>query len=99
MSRTTNNISRASPPWSRSGRERRPGRRRSVPARRAGLADGKTPVFSKEIRAAGAGEAFPFDGTIFGNDVRSAGLGAFDYSHRFDLAGGAAPVAATLTLG
>jgi hypothetical protein len=63
------------------------------------FADGKTPVYSDEIRAAGAGEMFPFDGTIFGNDMKSAGgLGAFDYTHTFDLAG-ATPVAAKLTLG
>ena len=38
------------------------------------FADGAAPVFSSQIRAAGAGEAYPFDGTIFGNDtVRGAG--------------------------
>lgn len=62
------------------------------------FADGKTPVYSREIRTAGAGEAFPFDGTVFGNDVKPGMLGAFDYTHTIDLAGGR-PVSATLTVG
>lgn len=62
------------------------------------FADGKTPVYSREIRAAGAGEMFPFDGTVFGNDLKSNQLGAFDYVHAFDF-GGATPVSATLTVG
>lgn len=63
------------------------------------FADGKTPVYSREIKSAGAGEAFPFDGTIFGHDLKSGStLGAFDYTHTFDL-GGARPVSATLTVG
>jgi hypothetical protein len=62
------------------------------------FADGKTPVFSSEIRAAGAGEAYPFDGTIFGTDVASGGLGAFDFTHTFDL-NGAKPLSAKLTIG
>jgi hypothetical protein len=62
------------------------------------FADGKTPVYSAEIREAGQGEAFPFDGSIFGHDVKASGLGAFDYLHEFDLAGRAA-LSAKLTLG
>jgi hypothetical protein len=62
------------------------------------FADGTTPIYSSEIRAAGNGEAYPFDGTLFGHDVKSSGLGAFDYLHTFDLGGGR-PVAATLTVG
>lgn len=62
------------------------------------FADGKTPVYSREIRAAGAGEVFPFDGTIFGNDLKQSGLGAFDYVHTFDLNEQRA-VAATLRVG
>jgi hypothetical protein len=62
------------------------------------FADGKTPVYSDEIRAAGAGEMFPFDGTIFGNDVKSAGLGSFGFTHAVDL-GGTPLVAARLTVG
>ena len=60
--------------------------------------DGRTPVYSREIQAAGAGEAFPFDGTIFGNDLKKSGLGAFSYTHTFDL-NGQRPVAATLRVG
>jgi hypothetical protein len=62
------------------------------------FADGKTPVYSDEIRVAGTGEMFPFDGTIFGNDVKSSGLGAFDYTHAVDLHGTPA-VSAKLTVG
>ena len=61
------------------------------------FADGRAPVLSSEIRAAGAGEPFPFDGSIFGNDVRPA-LGSFTFAHAFDLRG-AAPLAAVLTIG
>jgi hypothetical protein len=63
------------------------------------FADGKTPIYSRQIRAAGAGEMFPFDGTIFGNDLKSGPtLGAFGYTHTIDL-GGARAVSATLTVG
>jgi hypothetical protein len=62
------------------------------------FADGKTPIYSYEIRSAGAGEAFPFDGTIFGHDVKATGLGAFDYIHAFDL-GGHQPLSAKLVVG
>jgi hypothetical protein len=62
------------------------------------FADGKTPIYSYEIRDAGAGEAFPFDGTVFGHDVKSTGLGAFDYTHAFDL-GGHQPLSAKLVVG
>jgi hypothetical protein len=61
------------------------------------FADGKTPVYSREIRSAGAGEVFPFDGTIFGHDLKSS-LGAFDYVHTFNL-NEARPLAATLRVG
>src|SRR5687767_13464328 len=61
------------------------------------FADGTAPVLSAHIRAAGAGEQFPFDGTIFGNDLQQS-LGSFDYAHGFDLRG-ARPLSATLTLG
>jgi hypothetical protein len=62
------------------------------------FADGTTPVFSSQIRAAGAGEAYPFDGTLFGNDTKSGALGAFDFTHTFDLSG-ARPISAKLTIG
>jgi hypothetical protein len=62
------------------------------------FADGKTPVFSSDIRAAGAGEAYPFDGTLFGNDTVRGALGAFDFTHTFNL-NGAKPVSAKLTIG
>jgi hypothetical protein len=64
--------------------------------------DGKSPVYSSEIRAAGAGEAYPFDGTIFGNDVKTGpgSLGAFEYEHRLDFGGSAVKaVSATLEIG
>src|SRR5688572_3023185 len=61
------------------------------------FADGKTPVYSREIREAGAGEAYPFDGTIFGNDVKPH-QGAFEFEHMFDL-GTAAPTSGKLTIG
>ena len=60
--------------------------------------DGKTPVYSAEIRAAGHGESFPFDGTIFGHDVKASGLGAFEFEHALDL-GGRTPLSAKLTVG
>ena len=61
------------------------------------FADGKTPVYSSEIREAGAGEAYPFDGTIFGNDVKPH-QGAFEFEHMFDL-GTAEPTSGQLTIG
>ena len=61
------------------------------------FADGKTPVYSREIKSAGAGEVFPFDGTIFGHDLKSS-LGAFEYVHTFSLHE-ARPMAATLRVG
>jgi hypothetical protein len=61
------------------------------------FADGKTPVYSREIREAGAGEAYPFDGTIFGNDVKPY-QGAFDFEHTLDT-GEMGMVSATLTIG
>lgn len=60
--------------------------------------DGKTPIYSHEIRSAGAGEVFPFDGSLFGHDVKTTGLGAFDYTHTFDL-GGRQPLSAKLVVG
>lgn len=64
------------------------------------FADGKTPVYSREIREAGTGEAYPFDGTIFGNDVKPY-QGAFDFEHTLDMGGAAAAdmVSAMLTIG
>jgi hypothetical protein len=62
------------------------------------FADGTRPVFSSQIRAAGAGEAYPFDGTLFGNDTISGALGAFDFTHTFSL-NGAKPISAKLTIG
>jgi hypothetical protein len=62
------------------------------------FSDGRTPILSSEIRAAGDGETFPFDGTLFGHDVKSDGLGRFEYDHTFDF-GGYRPLAATLTIG
>ena len=62
------------------------------------FADGTTPVFSSQIRAAGAGEAYPFDGTLFGNDTVRGALGAFDFTHTFNL-NGARPISAKLTIG
>jgi hypothetical protein len=61
------------------------------------FADGKTPVYSREIKFAGAGEAYPFDGTIFGHDLKSS-LGSFEYVHTFKL-NEARPLAATLRVG
>ena len=59
--------------------------------------DGKTPIFTREIREAGAGEVYPFNGAIFGHDMKRE-LGAFDFSHAFDL-GSAEAVSAKLTIG
>jgi hypothetical protein len=61
------------------------------------FADGRTPVMSSEIRQAGAGEQYPFDGTIFGHDLQPS-LGAFEYTHAFDLHGATA-LSAMLTIG
>jgi hypothetical protein len=61
------------------------------------FADGTSPVLSSRIRAAGAGEQYPFDGSIFGSDVQRS-LGAFEYAHGFDLRGATA-LYATLTIG
>lgn len=61
------------------------------------FADGRAPVLSSEIRAAGAGEQYPFDGSIFGHDMETS-LGAFEYAHAFDLRGATAR-AAMLTIG
>src|SRR5687768_2297686 len=61
------------------------------------FADGQAPVLTSAIRAAGSGEAYPFDGSVFGNDIRPS-LGTFEYVHGFDLRG-AVPKNATLTLG
>lgn len=61
------------------------------------FADGRAPVLSSEIRSAGAGEQYPFDGSIFGHDMETS-LGAFEYAHAFDLRGATAR-AATLTIG
>ena len=74
----------------------------AAPAARAGLSDpvatqafqlgeqdfaNHTPrVTDRQIHAAGAGEAYPFNGTVFGDD-RKAGkkaLGKVRYTHTFD---------------
>src|SRR5688500_12098321 len=60
--------------------------------------DGETPVYSAEIRDAGRGDSFPFDGTFFGHDLKSSGLGTFEYEHALDL-GGRTPLSAKLTVG
>jgi hypothetical protein len=61
------------------------------------FSDGQTPVWTSDIRSAGAGEPYPFDGTIFGDDERPV-LGQFQYVHEFDLAGATA-TSARLTIG
>lgn len=61
------------------------------------FADGDTPIYVSHIREAGAGEAYPFDGTIFGDDETPV-LGGFEYVHEFDLAGHGV-LSATLTIG
>lgn len=59
--------------------------------------DGAHPVFTTDIKAAGAGEPAPFDGSQFGDD-RTRALGEFSYTHGFFFSG-PAPVSATLTVG
>jgi hypothetical protein len=49
------------------------------------FAGDNTPVFDSQIRAAGAGEAYPFNGTVFGDD-RTGKLGSLEYTHTFDAA-------------
>ena len=61
------------------------------------FSDGQTPVWTSDIRSAGAGEPYPFDGTIFGDDEKPV-LGQFQYVHEFDLAGATA-TSARLTIG
>ncbi|NOX57797.1 MAG: hypothetical protein GXP29_02940 [Planctomycetes bacterium] len=62
------------------------------------FADGMNPIFASEIAAEGAGEPFPFDGTVFGNDLVDDSLGSFSYTHTFDL-GGEIATFAELTIG
>ncbi|GJM26539.1 MAG: hypothetical protein DHS20C16_29540 [Phycisphaerae bacterium] len=62
------------------------------------FSDGQTPIFASEMGLAGAGEPFPFDGTLFGNDNIDDSLGSFSYTHTFDLSG-EAPTSAELTIG
>lgn len=64
------------------------------------FADGFTPIDPALVAAAGAGEPFPFDGTIFGVDglTLPGFLGAFQYTHNFTL-GALTPVTANLTIG
>src|SRR4051812_36801693 len=61
------------------------------------FANGKSPIFSAEIAAAGIGEPFPFDGTSFGSDPGGV-LGEFQYTHSFSV-GALVPAFATLTIG
>jgi hypothetical protein len=49
------------------------------------FAGDNTPIYDSQIRAAGAGEAYPFNGTVFGDD-RTAKLGSLQYTHTFDAA-------------
>src|SRR4051794_17954403 len=66
------------------------------------FAGDKSQVLDSQIRAAGAGEPYPFDGTAFGDD-RSGKLGSLEYTHTFDagtiLATSTGLRSATLTLG
>jgi hypothetical protein len=48
------------------------------------FAGDNTPVFDWQIRTAGTGEDFPFDGTVFGDD-RSGKLGSLQYTQSFDV--------------
>src|SRR5438270_3828653 len=49
------------------------------------FAGDNTPVFDSQIRAAGAGETYPFNGTVFGDD-RTGKLGSLEFTHTFDAA-------------
>ena len=62
------------------------------------FADGTTPILSSQIKAAGVGEAYPFDGTIFGDDLTAESLGAFAYTHECPIVG-TKPVSAVLAVG
>ena len=43
------------------------------------FADGTTQVYERQVRAAGKGEPFPFDGSVFGDD-RTGSLGSVSYA-------------------
>src|SRR4051812_38451444 len=66
------------------------------------FANGTTRVYEWQVRAAGKGEPFPFDGTVFGDD-RTGAFGSLSYTHTFSppavLAHGAVIRSATLTIG
>jgi hypothetical protein len=59
-------------------------------------------VLDLQIRTAGSGEVYPFDGSVFGDD-RTGKLGSLEYTHTFDagtiLATSNGMRSATLTLG
>lgn len=58
---------------------------------------GTTPVYDWRIKQAGLGEQAPFNGQMFGDD-RTRSLGAFQFTHTFDLSG-LTVRAAELTIG
>ena len=61
------------------------------------FADGYSPIYASELAPAGAGEPFPFDGTIFGNDPGGT-FGDFSYTRTFSL-GGQSAFSASITIG
>src|SRR4051794_28143228 len=48
------------------------------------FAGDNTAIFDLQIRTAGAGEPYPFDGTVFGDD-RTGKLGSLEYTQTFDV--------------
>jgi hypothetical protein len=60
------------------------------------FSDGASPLLESAITAGGAGEPFPFDGTIFGSDATNE-LGSFAYVHTFPAT--MRVTSATLTIG
>src|SRR5688572_12826134 len=61
------------------------------------FADGASPILAPDNGAGGAGEPFPFDGSIFGDDFGNE-LGSFTYTHQLGAAGHGA-TSAMLTIG
>src|SRR5687768_12768467 len=49
------------------------------------FANGASPILAPDNGAGGAGEPFPFDGTIFGDDFGNE-LGSFTYAHQIGVA-------------
>jgi hypothetical protein len=61
------------------------------------FAPGAGPLAVSQLQSAGAAEAYPFDGTIFGDDRRPSGFGEITFAYSF--APPATPLDGTLTLG